>query len=59
MADYGGNGKGVGNGGKRRKKKKKARDFLGGSVVKNLPSNASDTVRSLVGKLRSHMLWSN
>ena len=39
--------------------KKKARDFLGGSVVKNLPSNASDTVRSLVGKLRSHTLWSN
>ena len=51
--------KGVGNGGKRQGKKKKARDFLSGSVVKNLPSNASDTVRSLVGELRSHMLWGN
>ena len=31
------------------------RDFPGGAVVKTSPSNAGDKVRSLVGKLRSHM----
>ena len=58
MADYGGK-KRCGKWGQKAGKKKKARDFLSGSVVKNLPSNASDTVRSLVGELRSHMLWGN
>ena len=30
-------------------------DFSGGPVVKTLPSSAGGAVRSLVGKLRSHM----
>ena len=38
------------------RKKKKYGDFLRGPVVKNLPSNAGDEVRSLVEKLRFHML---
>jgi len=33
--------------------------FLGGPVVKDLPSNAGDTVPSLVGELRAHMWWGN
>ena len=33
------------------------RDFPGGPVVKKPPSNAGTQVQSLVGKLRSHMLW--
>ena len=36
--------------------KKRCKDFSGGPVVKNLPSNAGMQVGSLVGKLRSHML---
>ena len=35
------------------------RDFPGGSVVKNLPSNAGDVAMILVQKLRSHMLQGN
>ena len=34
-------------------------DFPGGPVVKNSPSNAGDTVQSLVGELRSHKLQDN
>ena len=30
-----------------------------GPVVKNPPSNAGTQVRSLVGELRSHILWGN
>ena len=41
-----------------RKKNKAGGDFLGGTVVKNLPANAGDT--SLIPGLgRSHMPWSN
>ena len=36
-----------------------SQDFLGGPGVKNLPSNAEDTVRFLVRELRSHMQWGN
>ena len=36
--------------------KRRCKDFPGGPVVKNLPSNAGMQVGSLVGKLRSHML---
>ena len=36
-------------------KQDKVGDFPGGPVVKNLPSNAGDGVRSLVGELGSHM----
>ena len=35
------------------------RDFLGGPVVKNPPSNAGDTISSLVGELRSHIWGGN
>jgi len=35
------------------------RDFPGGPVVKNSPSNAGGVVQSLVRELRSHMLWGN
>ena len=35
------------------------RDFPGGPVVKNQPSNAGDTVSSLVGELRSHIWGGN
>ena len=59
MADYGRNGRGVGNGGKRQKERKSQGLQLGGLVVKNLPSNASDIVWSLVGELISHRLWGN
>ena len=38
---------------------RKLRDFPGGPVVKNLPSNAGDAGWSLVGELRSHMLRGN
>ena len=41
------------------KKKKKHRDFPGGPVVKNLPSNAGDVDQSLVGEPRTHMSWDN
>ena len=34
------------------------RDFPGGSVVKNLPTNAGDT-GLIPGLGRFHMLWSN
>ena len=34
-------------------------DVPGGPVVKNLPSNARDTIQSLAGELRSHMPWGN
>ena len=37
--------------------KLKMRDFPGGPVVKNPPSNAGDAVPSLVGELGSHMQW--
>ena len=33
------------------------RDCPGGLLVKNLPSNTA--VQSLVGELRSHILWDN
>ena len=36
-----------------------ARDFPGGPVVKNAPSNAGDSIQSLARELRSHMLWGN
>ena len=36
-----------------------ARDFPGGPVVKNTPSNAGDSFRSLATELRSHTLWGN
>ena len=39
-------------------KKYYARDFPGGSVVKNPPANAGD-MGSSPGPGRSHMLWSN
>ena len=32
--------------------------FPGGSVVKNLPANAGDTV-SILGPGKSHKMWSN
>ena len=35
-----------------------SRGFPGGSVVKNLPTNAGDT-GSILGPGRSHILWSN
>ena len=35
------------------------RDFPGGAVVKNLPSNQGTWDRSLVGELRSHKLRGN
>ena len=35
--------------------RRKQRDFPGGPVVKTSPSNIGVQVRSLVGKLRSHM----
>ena len=35
--------------------KLRRRDFPGGPVVQNLPSNAGTQVRSLIGELRSHM----
>ena len=35
------------------------RNFLGGPVVKNPPSNVGDVGSSLVRELRSHMLWSH
>ena len=38
--------------------KNKFKGFPGGSVVKNMPSNAGDT-SSIPGLGRSHMLWSN
>ena len=41
------------------KKRKKVRDFLGGQVVKNLPSNERVWVGFLVGEQRSCMLWGN
>ena len=41
-----------------KKKKKNAQDFLGGTVVKNLPANAGDTGSS-PGPGRSHMPQSN
>ena len=34
-----------------------SRDFLGGPVVKNPPSNAGDVGSILVGELRFHMPW--
>ena len=34
-------------------------DIPGGPVVENLPLNAGDTVPSLVGELRSHVLQDN
>ena len=37
-------------------KNDKGRDFSGGPVVKNLSSNAGDSVQSLVEELRSHTL---
>ena len=40
------------------KKKEKSWDFLGGTVVKNLPANAGDTGSS-PGLGRSHIPWSN
>ena len=39
-------------------KRKYARDFPGGTVVKNPPANAGD-MGSSPGPGRSHMLWSN
>ena len=33
-------------------------DFLGGSVVKNLPANARD-MGSILDRRRSQILWSN
>ena len=44
---------------KQNKTKQKHRDFPGGPVVKNLPSNAGDVNRSLVGEPRPHMSWDN
>ena len=39
--------------------KAKAWVFPAGPVVKNPPPNAADMGSSLVGELRSHMLWDN
>ena len=36
-----------------------SQEFPGGPVVKNPPCNAGTWVQSLVGELRSHMLWGN
>ena len=39
--------------------KENKRDFFGGLMVKNLPSNARDTIPSLVRELGSHVLPGN
>ena len=38
---------------------KNDRDVPGGSVVKNLPSNAEDQVQSPVQEIRCHVPWGN
>ena len=44
---------------RKRLRKEAARDFPGGPVVKNQPSNAEDTGSIPGQELRSHMPWSN